>query len=138
MDLDIKRQKRRENKKRKIAAFLAVAELNDVEKKNKKQKTASNTKEDVDVEDENDNLADNVNKSGELVTKYSSNTLQVVSDKPKLEGADYEALKKRLRERKKALSCNPIFRLKTVGEEALMHRKSRVPLFMSDVQVGLN
>ena len=137
MDLDIKRQKRRENKKRKIAAFLAVAELNDVEKKNKKQKTASNTKEDVDVEDENDNLADNVNKSGELVTKYSSNTLQVVSDKPKLEGADYEALKKRLRERKKALSCNPIFRLKTVGEEALMHRKSRVPLFMSDIQVGL-
>jgi len=132
MDLDIKRQKRKENKKRKIAAFLAVAELNDVEKKNKKQKTASNTKEDV--EDENDNLAENVNKSGELVTKYSSNILQVVSDKPKLEGADYEALKKRLRERKKALSCQPLFRLKAVGHEARWSLDKRVPLFMTDIQ----
>ena len=43
MDLDSKRQKRKENKKRKIAAFLAVAELNDVQKDSaKKQKTELN------------------------------------------------------------------------------------------------
>ena len=102
-----------QNKKRKVSALLALSELNDAEKAAKKVKKSS---EDVKIEE----------------TK-----LEIPAKKPLLEGEEYEELKKRLRERKKALSCNPIFRLKTVGEEALMHRKSRVPLFMSDIQVGL-
>ena len=102
-----------QNKKRKVSALLALSELNDAEKAAKKVKKSS---EDVKVEE----------------TK-----LEIPAKKPLLEGEEYEELKKRLRERKKASSCNPIFRLKTVGEEALMHRKSRVPLFMSDIQVGL-
>ena len=102
-----------QNKKRKVSALLALSELNDAEKAAKKVKKSS---EDVKIEE----------------TK-----LEIPAKKPLLEGQEYEELKKRLRERKKALSCNPIFRLKTVGEEALMHRKSRVPLFMSDIQVGL-
>ena len=103
-----------QNKKRKVSALLALSELNDAEKAAKKVKKSS---QDVKVEE----------------TK-----LEIPAKKPLLEGEEYEELKKRLRERKKALSCNPIFRLKTVGEEALMHRKSRVPLFMSDIQVGFN
>ena len=102
-----------QNKKRKVSALLALSELNDAEKAAKKVKKSS---EDVKVEE----------------TK-----LEIPAKKPLLEGEEYEELKKRLRERKKALICNPIFRLKTVGEEALMHRKSRVPLFMSDIQVNL-
>ena len=38
-----------------------------------------------------------------------------MSDKPLLDGEEYEELKRKLRERKKALSCNPIFRLKSVS-----------------------
>jgi len=110
MELEGKRAKRLENKKRKVSALLALSELNDAEKAAKKVKKSS---EDVKIEE----------------TK-----LEIPAMKPLLEGEEYEELKKRLRERKKALSCNPIFRLKTVGEEALMHRKSRVPLFMSDIQ----
>ena len=101
-----------QNKKRKASALLAISELNDADKAAKKIK--KDEKVDLEVK--------------KLETSKTS--------KPLLEGEEYEELKRRLRERKKALSCNPIFRLKTVGEEALMNRKSRVPLFMSDIQVG--
>jgi len=131
MDLDSRRQKRKENKKRKIAAFLAVAELNDVEKKSiKKQKTIAKEEK----EDENDNPVADIAEPHELVTKYSTNTFNAVSDKPQLAGEEYSALKKRLRERKKALSCIPLFRLKAVGETASVRLEKRVPLFMSDIQ----
>ena len=43
-----------------------------------------------------------------------------LSDKPLLEGEEYEELKRKLRERKKALSCNPIFRLKSVSNKAVI------------------
>jgi len=127
MDPDSRRQKRKESKKRKIAAFLAVAELNDVTKKSKKRKTEK-TKEEA--EDENENIS----APCKLVTKYNTNTFDGVSDRPKLEGAEYEDLKKRLRERKKAMSCLPLFRLKAVGKEAGVWLEKRVPLFMTDIQ----
>ena len=131
MDLDSKRQKRKENKKRKIAAFLAVAELNDVQKDSaKKQKTAGPDG----AEDENENLKADIVSAPELLTKYTTNVFQAVSDKPKLEGAEYEELRRRLRERKKALACIPLFRLKAVGQEASVDREKRVPLFMTDIQ----
>jgi len=124
-----KKNKRKENKKRKIAAFLAVAELNDADKSKKKKKEDTAT-----VDDENDNSIDNITKSKELVTKYSSNSCTAVTDKPMLEGDAYEELKKRLRERKKAMACIPLFRLKPVGQDASLSLSKRIPLFMSDIQ----
>ena len=97
---------------------MAISELNDAEKAAKKIK-----------KDEKD-------KKVEEIQKLETSAVKVTSKKPLLEGEEYEELKRRLRERKKALSCNAIFRLKAVGEEALMNRKSRVPLFMSDIQVN--
>ena len=135
MDLDSKRQRRKENKKRKIAAFLAVAELNDAQKDSaKKQKTTGSEGSGPGTEDENENLKANIVSAPELVTKYTTNTFQAVSDKPKLEGEEYEELRRRLRERKKALACIPLFRLKAVGQEASVDREKRVPLFMTDIQ----
>ena len=56
--------------------------------------------------------------------------------KPFLEGEEYEALKRRLKERKKALQALPQFSLKSVGHEAeiSMHESYRTPLFMKDLQ----
>eukprot|EP00090_Calanus_glacialis_P004236 TRINITY_DN13135_c0_g1_i1.p1 TRINITY_DN13135_c0_g1~~TRINITY_DN13135_c0_g1_i1.p1 ORF type:complete len:630 (-),score=236.77 TRINITY_DN13135_c0_g1_i1:28-1917(-) len=133
MDADTKKYKRRENKKRKIAAYLAVSELNDSEKAAAKKQKVDCVKGDGKTEDENENKID-VSKSNELVTKYSSNSFTRISDKPLLEGEEYDELKKRLRERKKALSCLPLFRLKSVGEDASISLAKRVPLFMSDIQ----
>ena len=107
-----------QNKKRKASALLAISELNDADKAAKKIKK--------------DNKAEE--EAVEEVKKLE--TFARVTSKPLLEGEEYEELRRRLRERKKALSCNPIFRLKTVGEQALLNRKSRVPLFMSDIQVS--
>ena len=92
MDLDSKKQKRKENKKRKMAAFLAVAELNDVEKKpTKKQKTSDVAEEER--EDENDNPVADTAEPRELVTKYR------LTDKPQLSGEEYSDLRRRLREK---------------------------------------
>ena len=138
MDPDSKRQRRKENKKRKIAAFLAVAELNDVQKdsvkKQKKTSESEGSRPEGEAEDENENLKANIVPPPELVTKYSTNVFQAVSDKPQLEGQEYEDLRRRLRERKKALACIPLFRLKAVGQEAAVSRERRVPLFMTDIQ----
>jgi len=136
MDVETKKLKRRENKKRKIAALLAVSELNDREKTLKKQKTDDH-KNGTEPEDINENIIeDNIVKPGELVTKYATNGFARISDKPLLEGEEYENLRKRLRERKKALSCLPLFRMKSVGEDASISltQSQRVPLFMSDIQ----
>ena len=127
--MEEKRQKRLENKKRKIAAYLAVAEINEAEKKKKKKLS-----EDHSDKDELNNHVDDIKKSSELVTKYNTNSFGDVSEKPKLEGEEYEELKKRLRERKKALSCNPLFRLKQPGHDASLGLSKRIPLFMSDIQ----
>ena len=134
MDLETKKLKRRENKKRKIAAFLAVAELNDTEKIAAKKQKLEKNKSDDKLEDENENTVKDVSMSSELVTKYTTNCFARITDKPLLVGEEYEELKKRLRERKKALSCNPIFRMKSVGEDASISLAKRVPLFMSDIQ----
>ena len=127
--MEEKRQKRLENKKRKIAAYLAVAEINEAEKKKKKKLS-----DDHSDRDDLNNHVDDIKKSSELVTKYNTNSFGDVNEKPKLEGEEYEELKKRLRERKKALSCNPLFRLKSPGHDASLGLSKRIPLFMSDIQ----
>jgi len=108
-----KKVKRKENRKRKAIALLNLAELNDEDKRKKNK--VENT-DGVDVKD--DRTIDHVR----------------LIDKPLLEGEEYEDLKKRLKERKKALTCNPLFRLKSIGYDADIKRSKRVPLFMSDVQ----
>jgi len=92
---------------------LTIAELNEVDKKKRKE----------DLADDKEDHAKDINTENIRLT-----------DKPLLEGEEYEELKKRLKERKKALSCNPLFRLKSIGYDADIRRSKRVPLFMSDVQ----
>ena len=135
MDLEEKRSRRKENKKRKIAALLAVTELNDSEKLKKKKSNENNSAPGDNDNENNAESENNIIKSKELVTQYSSNNLVAVTDKkPKLEGEEYEELKRRLRERKKAVACTPLFRLKPVGNDASLQMSKRIPLFMSDIQ----
>lgn len=58
-----------------------------------------------------------------------------LTDKPPLNGPEYEELKRRLKERKKFLLTLPNFRLKSVGEDASIQipPNLRTPLFMSDL-----
>jgi len=60
----------------------------------------------------------------------------MAKQKEMLEGEDYDALRKRLRERKKALQANPHFALKKVGLDASLDlpEEMRRPLYVSDLQ----
>ncbi len=119
MNRSTKRDRRLESKKRKVEALLAVAKLNDQEKKRKlpwgpkRQKTTAREEGD------------------EKKSKDVPN-----SDKPLLKGTDYASLKAELRERKRALKCLPKFDLKTVGHDAAVDvaENQRTPLFPSDLQ----
>jgi len=120
MSNEDKRKKRTENRKRKIEAFLAVAELNDEETKKFK-------------------FQEGVKKPEEKEAAKDVSVKVLDQDKPRATGEEFIQLKQRLRERKKMLKCLPLFRLKSVGQEALINlkRESRVPLFMSDIQALL-
>ena len=111
-----RRDARKENRKRKAVALLTIAELNDEDKKRRKNEEVDSKEEEGEIKDIN---TENIR----------------LTDKPRLEGEEYEELRKRLKERKKALTCNPLFRLKSIGYDADVRRSRRVPLFMSDVQV---
>lgn len=106
-----KAKRRLENKKRKVSAFLQVAELNDSEKRRKILNDDGNNS---DLED----------------------TKEKPPKKPLLSGESYEELRLKLRERKKILMQIPDLEMKTVGHEADidMHENFRVPLFMKDLQ----
>ena len=110
MSLSSKNQRRRTAKRRKLEAFLALAELNDKDRKAKRFKG---------------------NDDGE--ERPSESTL------PRLEGEDYEALRKRLRDRKKALQSIPAFNLKSVGLDASLDfpPEIRKPLYVRDLQTLL-
>lgn len=119
-----KRERRLEKKRRKAEAFLAVAELNDVDGgTTAKRRKLENGKETSGTDDQ---LL--------LQTKVEP---PLLTDKPPVSGDEFTALKERLRERKKARRCLPNFRLKAVGEEAIIRPdqvENRIPLFMSDIQ----
>ena len=83
-----------------------MAELNDGEKAAKKRKGG----DDVELQELEDAKENKKLETAEKLISFR------VTDKPLLEGEAYEELKKKLRERKKALTCNPIFRLKSVSE----------------------
>lgn len=78
-------ERRLANKRRKLEAFLALAE-------NQELSTPGNPE------------------------APAASTTQNVEAKPKLSGDDYEALRQRLRERKKALQNIPQLTLKPIGE----------------------
>ena len=139
------RQRRLENKKRKVEAFLQIAQLNDQERldakkqENKRRKLDNESSSDSELPvNEGKDKCDNAarlrdekpsNKSIEETTKESD-------EKPWLEGEEYEALRRRLKERKKALQALPQFTLKSIGHDAdiSMHESYRTPLFMKDLQ----
>ena len=137
------RQKRLESKKRKAAAFLQIAELNDEErleaklKPNKKVKNENESSSDSDLPNRHVMVdALNVTKNTTDKKENGNDIKNEVEKKPFLHGEEYEALKKRLKERKKALQAIPQFTLKSVGHEAeiSMHESYRTPLFMKDLQ----
>ena len=138
------RQKRLESKKRKAAAFLQIAQLNDEERLEAKSKPSKKIKIDNESSSDSDLPNSHVNISALEVTKCSdiqgSNNTKIVSNEPEkkpfLHGEEYEDLKRRLKERKKALQAIPQFTLKSTGHEAeiSMHESYRTPLFMKDLQ----
>ena len=136
------RQKRLESKKRKAAAFLQIAQLNDEERIEAKAKTKSNKKAKLDNESSSDsdipNKHVNVDALNESKIGYVHSIVVPIKKekKPFLHGEEYEELKKRLKERKKALQAIPQFTLKSIGHEAeiSMHESYRTPLFMKDLQ----
>ena len=138
------RQKRLESKKRKAAAFLQIAQLNDEErieakaKANKKAKLDHESSSDSDIPNKHVNVdALNESKSANVEKPNGSSVVPNEREKkPFLHGEEYEELKKRLKERKKALQAIPQFTLKSIGHEAeiSMHESYRTPLFMKDLQ----
>lgn len=139
------RQKRLESKKRKAAAFLQIAQLNDEERlqtssrlsKKVKTKHESSSDSDLPIQDTGTEKSKKPSKCQEnLIICDSKEQSEGSEKKPLLEGEEYEALKRRLKERKKALQALPQFSLKSVGHEAeiSMHESFRTPLFMKDLQ----
>ncbi|TRY70658.1 hypothetical protein TCAL_02867 [Tigriopus californicus] len=121
-----KRDRRVASKKRKIAAFLDVAALNDqdesVQEKRLKRVHASH--------------------GGAIppllplgASTHAKSGPPPLSDKPLLSGPAFDDLRRRLKERKKYLLTLPNFRLKSVGEDASLEvpPNLRTPLFMSDL-----
>jgi len=135
MDSETRRSRRKENRKRKAIALLAISELNDFDKlKTKKLKTESRSEDGEELGKNEDNENNEQTVEIKYLETSKERDLNRLTEKPFLDGEEYEALKKRLRERKKALLCNPGFRLKDVGEDAKVARDKRIPLFMSDIQ----
>eukprot|EP00088_Acartia_fossae_P015009 TRINITY_DN1811_c0_g1_i13.p1 TRINITY_DN1811_c0_g1~~TRINITY_DN1811_c0_g1_i13.p1 ORF type:complete len:671 (-),score=163.23 TRINITY_DN1811_c0_g1_i13:344-2356(-) len=121
-----KKMKRLENKKRKIEAFLNVAEMNESDRK--RSKATSGEPDSTDIN------ADLRLFVGEKKLSMGSTGAESQDFKE-----DYAAVKEKYREHKRQNMSFPSFRLKTAGEEALLTRpkEARVPLFISDLQALL-
>ncbi|XP_023330635.1 uncharacterized exonuclease C637.09 isoform X2 [Eurytemora carolleeae] len=132
MSSENKRRARIASKKRKLNALLAVTDLNDSDGKRRKvEDQPSKPNKPLRNFKSNKNFKSKTNSNSKpvLVTSINPNKLRV-------EGDEYLALKARLRERKKLLTQQPKFSLKSVGENALLsvEKERRIPLFMSDLQ----
>ena len=138
------KQKRLESKKLKAAAFLHIAQLNDQDRlqtgphSSKRSKLDHETSSNSDLRhsDVKNHFQNMPSKVEQILKNNVQKELEGAVKKPLLEGEEYEALKKRLRERKKSLQALPQFTLKSVGHEAeiSMHESYRTPLFMKDLQ----
>eukprot|EP00095_Tigriopus_kingsejongensis_P007694 maker-scaffold142_size315517-snap-gene-0.17 protein:Tk07694 transcript:maker-scaffold142_size315517-snap-gene-0.17-mRNA-1 annotation:"rna exonuclease nef-sp-like isoform x4" len=108
-----KRDRRVAAKKRKIAAFLTLAETND-----------------------QDEVIQSHRKRQKLPPAPSKPAVPApLTDKPLVEGDDLQELRRRLRERKKYLLTLPHFDLKSLGQDASLELplNMRTPLLMSDL-----
>eukprot|EP00088_Acartia_fossae_P023898 TRINITY_DN24874_c0_g1_i1.p1 TRINITY_DN24874_c0_g1~~TRINITY_DN24874_c0_g1_i1.p1 ORF type:complete len:615 (+),score=100.32 TRINITY_DN24874_c0_g1_i1:33-1877(+) len=132
-----KKKKRLEKKKRKIEAYLAIAELNDADKKRLKTE-GEEVEQQPPVDVDKDAIKSQLLSSDNAAITNSCDAGNEEA-KPQVYGQEYMEIKQRLRERKKMLQNLPNFRLKSVGEEALLSiaKHHRVPLFMSDIQALL-
>jgi len=118
-----KRRQRLEAKKRKAAAFLHIAKLNDEDKRGTSE-AASDVRN---------------GRREESQSKKAKHQNASANDKPKLSGGDYETLRAELRARKKALAYLPRFGLKASGHDASIEvpEKLRTPLFLAELQALL-
>ncbi|XP_014484394.1 PREDICTED: uncharacterized exonuclease C637.09 isoform X2 [Dinoponera quadriceps] len=140
--LSTKQVQRLEKKKKKMAAYLEIAKLNDRDKEAKSQKETSvvndvsskKNKTDVmtvEVSNKRSYDTNNENKLADLKDESQANK------KPRLSGNEYALLKQELRERKKKLSTIPRLTLKAGGANATLGANKvgqRIPIFLSDVQ----
>jgi hypothetical protein len=126
--ISAKAKRRTENKKRKVAAFLQVASLNDEDRAAEKKRKCSDT-DDSDV-------SEVVPVASQKEEEEERKPNARLTSKPLLDGDEYQALRAQLRARKKALVQLPKFRLKSIGEEAIFDAeagKCATPLIMSDL-----
>ena len=123
--MSTKKQRRLENKKRKTAAFLELAQLNDEEGRTAKQKKV---KKENEVDEKKKEEIESSTKTPGAPPRLTS--------KPLLSGVEYEELRAKLRARKKAFQLLPKFELKSTGFDASIENteSTRTPLFMQDLQ----
>jgi len=116
-----KKLKRLENKKRKVQAFLNVAQLNESENKRRK------------LETEHQNIVNDK----QIIQKDEAISLEQNSFNQELE--DYANIRLRYRQQRERSHNVPYFRLKKIGEDSLVSlpKELRKPLFMSDIQALL-
>ncbi|KAL1500911.1 hypothetical protein ABEB36_006330 [Hypothenemus hampei] len=127
MSTNTKRRQRIENKKKKLAAFLDIAKLNENDRRKQQENKTGDELKCVQL-DEN----------GLSPSKKIKTELENIgpSGKTKLSGQEYIDLKKVLKERKNKILQVPKFQLRDMGEGATLKVSldSRYPLFLSDIQ----
>ncbi len=119
-----KKMERLEGKKRKIQAFLAVAEMNDQDGRKKRLKPSSDSSYELKVHESS------------VSSKEEDKTDDKKPEKEVLSGDALDELRRKLRERKKKLQNIPDLRLKTSGTNASLElpEDMRIPLFIRDLQ----
>ncbi|CAH1155330.1 unnamed protein product [Phaedon cochleariae] len=143
---NIKRKVRLENKKKKMAALLDIAKLNEYDRAQKmknagkleqtqlatlKPETEPSPKRIKTEESQNNqNQEEPVPEPPPLIGDFGP------SGKPKLVGQELTDLKKMLREKTQYLRNLPQFRLRELGDNASLNVSinDRIPIFLSDLQ----
>lgn len=144
-DLATKKLERIEKKKKKMLALLEIAKLNDadrVERAVNEQKEAESSSSDDEPDKKKLKVENHFVPITSEPTSVSNGILNLNNKmtsrtgKPLLQGEELKKLKQELRERKHRLQKIPLFRLKSVGDDARLEvpPEDRIPLFLSDIQ----
>nr|CAH7712498.1 unnamed protein product [Callosobruchus chinensis] len=139
-----KRRFRIENKKKKMAALLDIAKLNEYDRAQKtkqKQEIQSPSSPRPETEPSPKRLKSTkgecIDRDEALEEPPPPKIGEIgLSGKPKLEGDEFIALKKALREKTQKIRNQPNFKLRELGENASLTTdiNDRVPMFLSDLQ----
>lgn len=135
-----KRKLRIENKKKKMAALLDIAKLNEYDRA-QKNKHAVKVEEDTAIKPETEPSPKRL-KTGNVTEENGKEDQPSLigergpSGKLKIHGDELAELKKMLRERTKKIRSLPQFRLRELGESASLNVNinDRIPMFLSDIQ----